>query len=307
MADPLYYIYANALERKGFQVLAIPEDGEGPRLDALERALAGLGAEGRRRVSCFYVVTVNNPSCTMLSNARRRALAAVAARLSDEVRRPVPVFFDLAYELLLHDPAAPRFASALPGDTAGVVYEIGTLSKLLAPALRVGYLIGPQGPFMDAVAQYTSDVGFSAPLFAQEIAAWLLDHHVEGQLRAVNTGYRAKALAVRAGIERELGPHLAACAGGEAGFYFYLTFKEVQTHTDSAFFRRLTRTSGDAAWDGAAGQPGPRVLTIPGEYCVCPGGTLAAAGRRQLRLSYGYEETGQILAALTLMREAIER
>lgn len=304
-SDPMYYIYCDVLERKGFEVLAVPEDEEGIELEALERKLAALG-ERRREIAFFYVVTVNNPSCTVLSNARRRALAGVTARLTREQGRRVPIFFDLAYELLLHDPAAERFESALPADELGIVYEIGTLSKILAPALRMGYLMGPAGPLMEALVQRTCDVGFSAPLFAQEMAAWMLEHHVEEQLRAVNAGYRAKALAVGAGIGEALGEWVESCIGGRAGFYFYLTLRDVETHGGSAFFKCLARATGDAALDGPAGAPRPRVVYIPGEYCVHPRGELREAGRRQLRLSYGFEETETILRALALMREAVE-
>ena len=304
-SDPMYYIYTNALERKGFEVLAVPEDGEGIQLEALERTLDGLGGRAAG-IAFFYVVTVNNPSCTILSNARRRALAGVAARLSRQQGRGIPIFFDLAYELLLHDPLAEPVVSALPGDALDIVYEVGTLSKVLAPALRLGYLLGPGGPLMDAMVQKTSDAGFSAPVFVQEMAGYLLDRHVEEQLRAVNAGYREKALAVRRGIEASLGPFLAECRGGSAGFYFYLTFKEIETHTDSAFFHFLARSSGKGEIDGPPGNPLPRVLYIPGEYCVHPRGELAAAGRRQLRLSYGFEDTARILEALEWMKKAAE-
>jgi len=287
-SDPLYYIYADALERRGFEVLSVPEDDEGINLAALQRKLSGVAD----RVAFLYVVTVNNPSCTVLSNARRRALLRVAARLSREQHRKIPIVFDLAYELLLHDPKAEPFVSVLPEDDMDIAYEVGTLSKVLAPGLRIGYLLGPDGPLMDAMVQRTSDAGFSAPLFVQEMAGYLLDTRIEEQLRAVNAGYREKAVAVAAGIERNLGPLLAECRGGSAGFYYYLTFRELETHPASAFFKHLTRDTGE-----------PRVLYIPGEYCVHPRGDLAAIGRRQLRLSYGFEDVPQILRALELMRE----
>jgi DNA-binding transcriptional MocR family regulator len=291
-SDPSYYIYSEALERKGFEILAVPEDSEGIDPAALRRKLDALG-EGLRKLAFFYVVTVNNPSCTILSNARRRLLLEMAAEYSNRLRRPVPIFFDLAYELLLHDPAHEPFASVLPEDSIGIAYEIGTLSKVLAPALRIGYLLGPDGPLIDAMVQKTSDTGFSAPLFVQEMAAYLLDRGIGDQLRSVNAGYREKALAVGQGIRNSLGGMLAECRGGSAGFYYYLTFERLETHPASCFFRRLTEPS-----------PEPRILYIPGEYCVQARGDLAAAGKRQMRLSYAFEETPRILEALALMREA---
>jgi len=291
-SDPNYYIYSETLERKGFRILAIPEDADGPSMEVLERKLSAVAGE----VSFFYFVTVNNPSCTILSNACRRALLDVATRLSRQQNRRIPIFYDLAYELLLHDPAAEPFRSVLPEDELEIAYEIGTLSKVLAPALRIGYLLGPAGPFLNAMVQYTSDTGFSAPLFVQEMASYMLDHHIATQLKAVNAGYREKALAVGDGIRRLLGPHLAECRGGSAGFYFYLTFAETRTEPGSVFFRRLTQPAEHGA---------PRVLYIPGSYCVHAHGDLAEAGLRQMRFSYGYEDTARILDAVELMRRAI--
>jgi len=163
-SDPMYYIYSDSLERNGFEVLAVPEDAEGISLEALDRKLQELG-DRAGEISFFYVVTVNNPSCTILSNSRRRALYDVAARLSRQQARRIPIFFDLAYEWLLHDPQAEPFTSVLPADELGIAYEIGTLSKVIAPALRIGYLLGSDGPFLHAMVQKTSDTGFSAPPF----------------------------------------------------------------------------------------------------------------------------------------------
>lgn len=302
-ADPMYYIYCNALERKGFEVLAVPEDAHGVAPDQVEAALKRLDTAAER-VSAFYFVTVNNPTCTILDNTRRRALVEVASRFSHAQGRIVPIFFDQAYELLLHDPEVPPFESALPYDELGVVYELGTLSKVLAPALRIGYLTGPPGPFLDALVQNTSDTGFSAPLFAQEMAAWLLEHHIDRQLAAVNTGYRRKALEVRQYIDGMLGEHIEECRGGSAGFYYYLTFAGIETHTQSPFFRCLTRSTGDPAIDGPPGNPKPRVIYIPGEYCVHPRGSLTAQGQRQIRLSYGYEDSPALQNAIALLRDA---
>ena len=302
--DPMYYIYCNFLERMGFQVCAVPEDEEGLDTDRLEAFIHDLG-ERRRDIRFFYVVTVSNPTCSILSNQRRRRLVEIGARLSRDLRRKVPVVFDKAYENLIHDPTAERPESGLLGDELGIVYEIGTLSKILAPALRIGYMIGPGGPLVKAMVQKTSDAGFSAPLITQEIASCLLDRHVVEQIERVNAGYRRKAAATRRWIDAHLGEWLAAYSGGRAGFYFYLTFERIETHERSAFFRFLSRTTGRRAIHEPGGAKGPRVAYIPGEFCVHPGGEMVELGRRQLRLSYGFEELPRIEQAIGLMREAL--
>jgi 2-aminoadipate transaminase len=304
-ADPMYYIFCNFLERRGFRIVTVPEDTEGIRVDLLEDKLAQLGAAAAE-IAFVYVVTVNNPSCAILSNARRRELVRLVTNLSRRQSRKIPLILDGAYEWLIHDPVVETPRSAMLDDELGIVYELGTLSKILAPALRIGFAFGPPGPLMEALAQRTSDVGFSAPLLNQEIAAYLLNHHINAQIERVNAGYREKAALVGRAIARHLGPHLEQVSGGSAGFYYYLTFREIETGPESPFFRYLTRTTGLESVDGPESARLPRVIYIPGEYCVHPQGDSVAAGRRQLRLSYGFEDPARIEAALRLMSVAVD-
>jgi len=304
-SDPTYYIYCNLLERVGFEICAVPEDAHGLDTDRLEARLRQLG-DRRRDIRFFYVVTVNNPTCTLLANQRRERLVEIATRLSRDLGRQVPVLFDKAYENLIHDPTVERPLSGLLYDQLGIVYEIGTLSKILAPALRIGYLIGPPGPLLGAIVQKTSDSGFSAPLITQEIASYLLDHYVQQQIDKVNAGYRQKAAKTRQWIDERLGDALADCKGGQAGFYFYLTLDGIETHERSAFFRFLSRTTGREEADGPPGAKKARVVYIPGEFCVHPRGELVEQGKRQLRVSYGFEDLPRIGRAIGLMREAVQ-
>ena len=303
-ADPMYYIYCNDLERKGFSVVAIPEDNQGLDTGFLKAKLAALDTE-RSTIRFFYVVTVNNPTCTILSNNRKRELVDIVTRLSSEVGRKIPLFFDNAYRDLVHDSSVEPLESALCYDELGIVYEVGTLSKILAPGLRIGYLIGSKGPFLDSIIQRTSDIGFSAPLINQEIASYLLDNGIEAQIEKVNNGYQQKAKQVKTWIAELLGDNVQECRGGSTGFYYYLTLANVATGSTSDFFKFLTRTTGQEDVDGPSDFQYPKVIYIPGEHCVHPSGEMVEVGKRQFRISYGFEEPPQIHTALKLMKSAI--
>jgi DNA-binding transcriptional MocR family regulator len=303
-ADPMYYIYCNYLERKGFRVITVPEERDGVSAAKLELQLAALG-EDVRKLSFFYFVSVNNPSGVIMSNTCKSELVSIAECWSERLERPLPIFFDQAYEWLIHDPQVERPESVLKNNTQGLAYEIGTLSKVLAPALRIGFIMGAEGALLDAIIQKTNDVGFSAPLINQEIAAYVLEHHISEQLQRVNEGYRSKAQVIGAAIDELLGPWLEDRRGGQGGFYYYLSFRNVYTDTNSDFFKFLSRNTGNPEIDGSAEHLLPRVIYLPGEFCVHPSGKSAAAGKRQLRLSYGFEDTESIIQALKYTREAI--
>ena len=304
-ADPMYYIYCNDLERKGFTVITIPEDKEGLQTDLLKSKLEELGS-AKSAIQFLYVVTVNNPTCNILSNNRKRELVEIVTELSHEVGRKIPIVFDNAYSELVHDDTVEPLESASCYDQLDIVYELGTLSKILAPGLRIGYLIGPKGAFLNSIIQRTSDIGFSAPLINQEIASYLLDTGIESQIEKVNIRYRQKAEQVKLWIDELLGNNVQSCSGGRAGFYFYLTLTNTRTDSNSDFFKFLTRTTGHEDIDGSMNNPHPKVIYIPGEYCVHPHGEMVDIGKRQLRISYGFEELPQIHAALKHMKSAIE-
>lgn len=303
MADPVYYIYRLYLERKGFKIIGLPEDNNGLNPDHLQELLYSdqINLEELRFI---YIVTVSNPTSTILTNARKHSIVRLMHRIAETQSRHIPVIFDQAYTGLIHDPEVEIQESVFREDKRDLVYEIGTLSKILSPSFRLGYVVGKPSPLLAAIQERNSDVGFSASPLNQSIAAVLLAEVLQQQRTRVLEGYRVKAQAIIERMDKQLGSYLETYSGGRAGFYFYLTFKEIETHPESDFYRYLHRTTGISVIDGEGEHSPPRLAYIPGCFCVLPDGALRETGNRSLRLSYGYETMEHLLTAVDLMAEA---
>ena len=122
----------------GFRVIAIPEAENGIDIDLLREKLDGL-QEDKCQIRFFYIITVNNPTCTIINTQTVQSLVQIGTQLSRELGRKVPLIIDRAYDNLIHGESRSAPQSGFFFDTLGLVYEIGTLSKILAPSLRIGY------------------------------------------------------------------------------------------------------------------------------------------------------------------------
>ena len=121
------------LSRLGVKAVGVPLDGEGMRMDALAAALADLKRDNIRPKYIYTIPTVQNPTGTIMGVERRHELL----RLSEEYG--VPIFEDDCYADLIWDGRRPPALYAM-SKTGGVIH-IGSFSKSIAPALRVGYIV----------------------------------------------------------------------------------------------------------------------------------------------------------------------
>jgi len=121
------------LARLGVHAVGIPLDGDGMRMDALAAALDDLKSRGVRAKYIYTIPTVQNPTGTILSEARRHEMLRLAAA------HGVPIFEDDCYADLIWDGRRPSALHAM--SKHGGVIHIGSFSKSIAPALRVGYIV----------------------------------------------------------------------------------------------------------------------------------------------------------------------
>src|SRR5262249_52423193 len=100
-------------------------------MGALAKILAELKQKGTKPKYIYTIPTVQNPTGSILSLERRHELLRLARQFD------VPIFEDEGYADIVWDGAAPPSLYAL--DPKQVV-QIGSFSKNLAPAFRLGYI-----------------------------------------------------------------------------------------------------------------------------------------------------------------------
>lgn len=186
--DPCYLAALQAFRFAGARVVAVPGDEHGVDPAALE------GLVVRHRPKLFYTVpTFPNPTGRTLPAGRRAAVASVAARRGLWI-----VEGDPYGELRFEGDRVPWIA-AHPGAEDRTVL-LGSLSKVMAPGMRLGWLRGPAGLRRAcAVAKQAADL--HTPTVNQLAAArYLADRDLDAHVARVAAAYRERRDAMLGGL-----------------------------------------------------------------------------------------------------------
>ena len=158
----------------GLRLEGVALDDEGLLPEALDQAIDETGA---RLLYC--TPTLQNPTTSTVSDARKRAIAAIAAR------RDITIIEDDIYGILLEPPAPLPLATYAPDHTIYVT----SLSKSVAPGLRIGYVAPPPRLVERIGAAVRASCWMAAPLTAEVAARWIVD----GQADEILRNHRATA------------------------------------------------------------------------------------------------------------------
>lgn len=126
--SPTFFAILQMIESLGLKALSIPATCDhGLDLAAYERAL-----RRHRIAACILIPSFGNPHGALVTDERREAITRLASR------HGIPLIEDEVYADLAFDHSRPRPLKAF-GDPSGTLL-CGSLSKTLAPSLRVGWV-----------------------------------------------------------------------------------------------------------------------------------------------------------------------
>jgi 2-aminoadipate transaminase len=173
----------------------------------------------------YLLPNFQNPSGRCLSAERRKALAEKAAAIG------LPILEDNPYgDLWFDEPPPPPLSAHLGiGENGGAIY-LGSFSKVLAPGLRLGYVVAPKTLYPKLLqAKQAADLhtpGFNQRVVHEVIKNGFLNEHVP----TIRARYKAQRDAMQAALQR----HLHDLGGGQGcrwnapvgGMFFWVELPE---------------------------------------------------------------------------------
>lgn len=182
------------LTRLGVNPIGIPLDDDGMRMDALASTLADLKGRGIRPKYIYTIPTVQNPTGTIMPETRRVELLRLSAEYG------VPVFEDDCYADLVWSGQRPPAIHALSKN--GGVIHIGSFSKSIAPALRVGFIVAPWD-VMSRMLALKTDAGSGA--LEQMVLATYCKPHFASHVPALTRTLRTKLDTLMEALNEQFG------------------------------------------------------------------------------------------------------
>ncbi|GKT01045.1 PLP-dependent aminotransferase family protein [Acidovorax sp. SUPP3434] len=262
----------------GAELISAPVDGEGVDTDALEKLIAE-----HRPKFVYLIPTFGNPSGALLSLERRRKVLEMAARHQTLIVEDDP------YGDLYFGEAPPPSLLALSADVPGsrdLLVHCGSLSKVLSPGLRVGWLIAPAELLAKAtMCKQFSDAHTST--FAQATAAqYLKAGRMPATLAKVRAVYAERAQAMGDALRKELGDAIAF----------------VQPQGGLFVWARLTGARGQVADGNVLAKKAIEqgVAFVPGTPFFC-----AQPDHATLRLSFATADVDKIREGVARLGQAV--
>jgi 2-aminoadipate transaminase len=269
--------YGGALTRLakfGVNIVGIPLDEDGMRMDALRDKLAELKSRGIRPKYIYTIPTVQNPTGSIMPEARRREMIALAREYG------TMIFEDECYSDLVWNGERPPSIHSLAGGE-GVIF-VGSFSKSIAPALRVGYIVA-KWDILARILGLKQDAGSGA--LEQMVLAEFCSRHFADHVPRLNKALSHKLQVLREALAEQFGT-AAEFGDPPGGIYLWVKLPD---NVDTLKLFQAAQAAGVAL------NPGPEWSTDK-EYARC-----------RLRLCFANPEPETIRQGVAVLAEVCRR
>lgn len=255
------------------QFIEIPIDELGMDTEQLEQILMERKKNESPLPKILYTIpTFHNPTGTTMPLERRQHLLKLASKYD------FLILEDHAYGDLYFREILPSLKSL---DKEGRVLHVGSLSKIVAPGLRIGWVIAPK-QLIQKLYWFKKDLDH--PFLQAIMSTYLEKRRIAEQSDSLRMVYKEKAEVMVQALERYM-PETVSWYAPAGGYFVWVRIEEIDT---TSLLDKATKTG---------------VSYIPGEFFFLN----RSEGKSYLRLSFSYESTEKIEKGIKLLAEVIQQ
>jgi DNA-binding transcriptional MocR family regulator len=269
---PTYDRPLKILDGLGADIVAVPQQEDGIDLDALESELR----VGRKPAFLYVIPTFQNPTGRSLGVDGRRRLVELAGE------HDLLVFEDDPYGLVRYEGVAPPTLMELEGGER--VIHSSSFSKIVAPGVRVGYLVLPEALAARVEAHATSTYITPALLSQATVFEFLRRGRLDANLELVRSLLKARRDAMLDALDEHLTGSGAHWNRPEGGYFLWL---DLPDGVDAVELLAAAEAAG--------------VTFVPGPDFFPRGG----GGRSAARLAFSFASPAQIADAVGRLASAL--
>jgi len=237
------FVYLGTLRqmrRHGAEVVGIKCDGQGMIPDEVDATLNRLQGQGKKVKFLYTIPAFQNPLGFTMPLERRRQVLQIAQKYG------VPIFEDDCYVDLRFEGEDVTSIHSLAGGS-GVLYT-GSFSKIVAPGMRLGYLVAPEQVMQRAMS-------FKSPSGVNQFAALAIEEYLKRDMYShigdQNETLRTKRDAMLAALGENFGD-AAQWSRPEGGLYIWLKMPE---GVDLAAIQEQSFSEGVGYYNGTMFSP----------------------------------------------------
>ncbi|MDR3333259.1 MAG: PLP-dependent aminotransferase family protein [Synergistaceae bacterium] len=211
--DPTYPGAIHTMRNRGAQFLTVPCDADGMRTDLLPEVIETAQNDGKKIKFIYSIVNFQNPSGATLTTARRKELLDIASKYG------LLIFEDDPYGHLRYEGGHEPTIFSM--DQEGRVVYACSFSKILAPGVRVAWIVGPPNIIRKMVMIKQGADMCTSVISQALVASYCDDGYMDEFLPRIISHYAKKRDAMAAAFARHL-PSDAQFSVPKGGFFFWV-------------------------------------------------------------------------------------
>ena len=269
---PTFLGFIATLDNFGARLVGVPVDDGGIDVGAVEQRLIELRDQGIRPKFIYCISNFQNPTGISTTLERRKRLVELAQEFGTLILED-DAYHDIRF-------SGERIPPIYTLDDSGSTIYLGTLSKIMGPGMRIGWMVAAP-KIISKLTSLKTDGGTN--IFGCHIAASWIPDHLDEHIETLKDVYSRRRDLMLTALESHM-PEGVVWTKPDGGFFIWVTLPE---RLDAGRMLAQARERG--------------VEYLPGVTCFTGG-----VGVNQIRLSFSFAQDEQIDHGIEMLADVVK-